>query len=85
MAIPSETPGFIDEHRARIDEIDQQLIDLIKIRKGISRNIQQHRLGAGGTKSDISRENSILQKYREGIGDQQGVALAMKVLEICRG
>ncbi|MGW0581068.1 chorismate mutase [Streptomyces sp. NPDC002920] len=84
MSIPSGATRFIDEQRARIDEMDEQLIELIKKRKEISRNIQECRLGAGGTRSDVSRENNILQIYREGIGSQRGVALAMKVLEICR-
>ncbi|MGV4891722.1 chorismate mutase [Streptomyces viridosporus] len=76
--------SFIDESRERIDEIDVQLIELIKKRQEISGSIQLHRLESGGNKSDTSRENDVLGTYRKGLGDKRGAALAMKILEMCR-
>jgi chorismate mutase len=76
--------NFIDESRERIDEIDVQLIKLIKRRQEISGSIQLHRLESGGRKSDTSRENDVLKAYHKGLGDKRGAALAMKILEICR-
>jgi chorismate mutase len=80
----SSHANFIDESRERIDEIDVQLIELIKKRQKISGSIQLHRLEAGGNKSDTSRENAILRTYHEGLGGKRGAALAMKILEVCR-
>jgi monofunctional chorismate mutase len=80
----SSQRDFIDEQRTRIDELDARLIELIKIRKGVSNGIQQHRVETKGPRSDTARENKVLKKYSSELGGEQGTALAMEVLKICR-
>jgi chorismate mutase len=70
--------------RARLDDIDAQLRDLVRARRDISRHVQQLRREAGGPRIEHSRENQIVNTYADELG-RPGVGLAMAVLEICRG
>ena len=61
--------ALIDEHRAKIDEIDQQLVTLLNERALHSLQIRDLKPGAHMGLYDPRREEEILQKvgaYNEG-------------------
>lgn len=70
--------------RRRIDDLDEQLISLLRERKRISAGIQRDRLASGGVRTDIAREREIFRRYG-GVFGSAGTALSSAVLEICRG
>ena len=70
--------------RARLDAIDEQIRELVLTRRQVSQQVQQLRRAAGGPRIEHSRENEILARYSAALG-RPGVALALAVLEICRG
>jgi chorismate mutase len=70
--------------RARIDEIDQTIIDLWVERAAISHEVGATRLAAGGTRLVLSREQEILNRFREALG-ADGTQLAMLILRAGRG
>jgi chorismate mutase len=74
----------VDDGRSRIDAIDDQLLALIAQRRAVSTRIQQLRVEAGGSRVEHSRENAILRRYSDALGDG-GVELALAVLDHCRG
>jgi chorismate mutase len=74
----------VDDGRARIDALDDQLIALIEQRRQVSGSIQRLRVEAGGSRVEHSRENAILRRYSAALGDG-GVELALAVLDLCRG
>ena len=74
----------VDDGRTRIDAIDDQLLALVAQRRVVSTRIQQLRVKAGGSRVEHSRENAILRRYSEALGDG-GVELALAVLDHCRG
>lgn len=70
--------------RARIDEVDAQIIGLLKERRRISVAIQQERLAAGGVRIELSREHEIVRRYHSAFGSA-GSAIASAILEVSRG
>ncbi|MFJ2952698.1 chorismate mutase [Streptomyces sp. NPDC087226] len=84
MELSENVQGYIAQQRRRIDELDARLIETIRARREVSRNIQRHRTEARGPRSDTPRENRIIEKYGEELGGRQGVSLAMEVLKACR-
>ncbi|MEU6093956.1 chorismate mutase [Streptomyces sp. NPDC047079] len=70
--------------RVRIDALDDRIIGLIQERVAVSAVIQEARIGSGGRRVNLSREMEILGRYREALG-KPGTALAMTLLELCRG
>jgi chorismate mutase len=70
--------------RARIDEIDRAIIDLIRTRMTVSENVQRARIASGGRRIALSRETEIIGRYGEQLG-APGTALAMSLLDLCRG
>jgi chorismate mutase len=70
--------------RQRIDEIDAAIIQLWQERAHLSHQIGEARLAAGGTRLVLSREQQILQRFQEGVGDV-GTQLALLVLRAGRG
>jgi chorismate mutase len=70
--------------RVQLDAIDEQIRQLVLARQHVSRQVQQLRRAAGGPRIEHSRENEILARYSAALG-RPGVALAMAVLELCRG
>ena len=81
-----DTAGIstVDDGRCAIDAIDGQLLALLAHRRQVSKRIQQLRVEAGGSRVEHSRENAILRRYSEALGDG-GVELALAVLDHCRG
>ncbi len=83
-AIQPEHADVIAAGRAEIDEIDQQIIELVRRRMAVSRTIQQARIAAGGRRVELARETQIISRYREGLG-KPGTSIALSLLELCRG
>ncbi|MFE9096088.1 chorismate mutase [Streptomyces sp. NPDC007264] len=80
----SEAADLISGARERIDALDDRLIGLIQERMAVSAVIQDARIASGGRRVSLSREMEILGRYREALG-KPGTALAMTLLELCRG
>jgi chorismate mutase len=70
--------------RERIDDLDRRIIELVQQRIAVSAGIQQARIASGGRRVNLSREMAILSAYRDELG-RPGTALAMTLLELCRG
>ncbi|MGH3672286.1 MAG: chorismate mutase [Pseudonocardiaceae bacterium] len=70
--------------RARVDEIDAVLRDLIATRRHISDRIQQLRLAGGGPRVEHRRECEVLAAWSVGLGPP-GADVARALLTLCRG
>jgi chorismate mutase len=79
-----EADAHISDLRARLDEIDASLISLWQERAAISREVGQTRVAAGGTRLVLSREQEILDRYRNALG-ADGAQLALLILRAGRG
>ncbi|MFJ8646225.1 chorismate mutase [Streptomyces sp. NPDC093546] len=75
---------LIADARERIDALDDRIIGLIQERVAISAVIQESRISSGGRRVNLAREMEILAHYRSALG-KPGTALAMTMLELCRG
>lgn len=84
VASVDEPIADIASGRAQLDAIDEQIRELVRARQQVSKQVQQLRRAAGGPRIEHSRENEILARYSAALG-RPGVALAMAVLELCRG
>ncbi|QFQ99869.1 chorismate mutase [Streptomyces phaeolivaceus] len=80
----SEAADVITGARERIDTLDDRIIGLIQERVAVSAVIQEARIESGGRRVNLSREMEILAHYRDALG-KPGTALAMTLLELCRG
>lgn len=74
----------VDDGRALIDDIDGRLLELLAERRLVSARIQQLRVEAGGSRVEHSRENAVIRRWSEALGDG-GAELALAVLAQCRG
>ncbi|MET9348814.1 chorismate mutase [Streptomyces termitum] len=74
----------VTDLRARLDLVDAEIRALAGRRLELSREIQRVRQAAGGTRTDLAREMRVISPYTEAYG-RQGTAIAMALLEICRG
>ncbi|MFC8727496.1 chorismate mutase [Streptomyces bacillaris] len=84
---PAERTGaHTDEAaaRERIDALDDRIIGLVQERMAVSAVIQEARITSGGRRVNLSRETAVLGHYRDALG-KPGTALAMTLLELCRG
>ncbi|MFL6137985.1 MAG: chorismate mutase [Frankiaceae bacterium] len=70
--------------RARIDELDAQIIALVQQRIAVSRGIQLARLAAGGRRLEHGREVEVVNRYAVVLG-QSGADVALAVLALSRG
>lgn len=77
------TESEIENLRVEIDQIDGELVRLIKRRTAISHAIGTARIGLGGPRVVHSREMRIFDRFRD-LG-QPGVDLAMMLLDLGRG
>ena len=73
----------IDSLRVEIDELDAQILQLVRRRSEVSRRIGAARIAAGGPKIVHRREMAVLDRYRE-LG-QEGRELALLLLRLGRG
>ncbi|MFB7912342.1 chorismate mutase [Streptomyces sp. NPDC056061] len=76
--------ALITDARSRIDALDDRIIGLVQERMAVSAVIQEARITSGGRRINLSREMEILGQYRDALG-KPGTALAMTLLELCRG
>ncbi|MBX9397002.1 chorismate mutase [Streptomyces sp. TRM72054] len=79
-----EAAELITGARERIDALDDRIIGLIQERMAVSTVIQEARITSGGRRVNLSREMEVLGRYRQELG-KPGTALAMTLLELCRG
>ena len=70
--------------RERIDEIDQQIIDLWLERARLSQQVGRARMASGGTRLVLSREREIVERFREALG-ADGTQVALMILRAGRG
>lgn len=70
--------------RERIDALDGQIAELVLRRVEVSKQIQAARIAEGGRRVDVRRENEIIARYNGTLG-RPGTAIAMALLELCRG
>ena len=69
--------------RIEIDELDAEILRLVKRRTEVSQTIGAVRMAAGGTRIVVNREMDVLARYRE-LGPE-GRQLAMLLLNLGRG
>jgi chorismate mutase len=74
----------VTDGRDSIDAIDGELLRLLARRREVSAQIQQLRVDAGGSRVEHSRENAIIRRWADSLGDG-GAELALAVLAHCRG
>ncbi|MDI3385692.1 chorismate mutase [Streptomyces sp. B-S-A8] len=79
-----EAAEMIGGERERIDALDDRIIGLVQERMAVSAVIQESRITSGGRRVNLSREMEILGHYSDALG-KPGTALAMTLLELCRG
>ncbi|MFD5490077.1 chorismate mutase [Streptomyces virginiae] len=84
MSVTTTPEQLIAESRTRIDAIDDRIIGLIQERMAVSTVIQDARIASGGRRVHLSREMEVLPHWSDALG-RPGTALAMTLLELCRG
>ncbi|WP_329099516.1 chorismate mutase [Streptomyces sp. NBC_01439] len=85
MTTITTTPEqLIADSRTRIDALDDRIIGLIQERMAVSTVIQDARIASGGRRVHLSREMEVLSHWIDALG-KPGTALAMTLLELCRG
>lgn len=80
----TSTLHSVESGRARIDEIDAEIVRLVQERTEVSRQIQAARALTGGPRVVHARENEVVGRWRAGLG-RPGAAIAMALLELGRG
>lgn len=81
---PSDLDCLVSALRARIDDLDRNVLRQIQQRRELSHRIQAARVAAGGVRIELSREREIHDTYAQVLG-RDGTALATAVLRSCRG
>ena len=74
----------VDDGRVLLDDIDSRLMQLLSERRAVSKQVQQLRVEAGGSRVEHSRENQVIRRWADSLGDG-GAELALAVLAHCRG
>ncbi len=77
-------PHSVQSGRARIDDIDAEIVALVRERTTVSEAIQAARQRDGGPRVVHARENEVVGRWRAQLG-RPGVAIAMALLELGRG
>ena len=83
VSIEVEQVPDIDHLRQEIDRLDAAILDAVKRRTEVSRQIGQARMASGGTRLVHSREMKVIERYSE-LGPE-GKDLAMLLLRLGRG
>jgi len=81
---PAAAGATADAARARIDELDERIIALVRERRTVSARVQRARIEAGGRRVQLAREMAVLDRYHRELG-RPGTRLGMTLLELCRG
>ncbi|MGW1500948.1 hypothetical protein ACWCQW_20590 [Streptomyces mirabilis] len=71
------------DRRAHVAELDRAIIELVRQRTAICRELTERRLSKGGTSIELARENEVLGHYREALGPT-GTSLALLLTELGR-
>jgi chorismate mutase len=79
--IPSDDE--IPALRVEIDQLDAEILRLVKRRSEVSQRIGRARMASGGPRIVYSREMTVLNRFAE-LGDQ-GRELGMLLLRLGRG
>jgi chorismate mutase len=74
----------VDDGRIMLDDIDSRLMQLLSERRVVSKQVQQLRVQDGGSRVEHSRENAIIRRWADTLGEG-GAELALAVLAHCRG
>ena len=74
----------IAELREAIDTCDAEIIELVRRRLEISREIGMLRKASGGTRLSLAREQRVLARFQDALGPD-GAALGMLLLRQGRG
>ncbi len=78
------SPAADAELRARIDELDAEILRLVQQRSEVSARIGAARRAAGGPRIVHARENEVVGRWRATLG-RPGAAIALALLELGRG
>ena len=70
--------------RERINEIDQEIINLWLERAALSSEVGKTRMASGGTRLVLAREREIIEHFREALGPD-GTQVALLLLRSGRG
>ncbi|WP_055588700.1 chorismate mutase [Peterkaempfera griseoplana] len=81
---PAEAATVIAGARARIDDLDGRIIELVKQRMAASAEVQQARIASGGPRLALARELEIMERFRTELG-RAGTEVARLLLELSRG
>lgn len=79
----SHAEAETDALRTEIDDLDEEILRLVRRRSDVSRRIGAARLAAGGTKIVYSREMAVVRHYSQ-LGPE-GRELALLLLRLGRG
>ncbi|MEY8579258.1 chorismate mutase [Corynebacteriaceae bacterium 6-324] len=74
----------IQRYREEINKMDRIILDAVKRRTKVSQAIGKTRMGSGGTRLVHTREISILNQFRDELGEE-GPAIASALLRMGRG
>jgi chorismate mutase len=81
---PDHPAERIGELRSAIDACDAEIVELVRRRLELSREIGALRAASGGTRLSLAREQQILSRFRTELG-ADGAALGMLLLRQGRG
>lgn len=81
-SVPSVTPA--PSGRDAIDQLDADIIRLIRTRTLVSQSIGAARVASGGPRRVLAREQVIVERYEDALGTE-GVELASLLLRLGRG
>ncbi|MEU7579430.1 chorismate mutase [Streptomyces sp. NPDC041068] len=70
--------------RKRLDELDRQIVRILKERVSFSALVQSARIAEGGCRTDNRRENVVVSRYHRSLGPA-GRDIALSLLRLCRG
>jgi chorismate mutase len=84
MTETQPVPDAVMAGRARIDDIDAALVDLIHERVAVSRQIQRARSAGGGPRIVTARERHVVQRWHVALGPVGGT-IALSLLDLSRG
>jgi chorismate mutase len=70
--------------RDEIDQIDHELVELVRRRREVSRAIQAARMAEGGPRVVHAREAEVVERWRSSLGTPGG-RIALALLELGRG
>ncbi|MCF3120163.1 chorismate mutase [Streptomyces arenae] len=76
--------GHISQARKRLDELDRQIVRMLKERVSFSALVQSARISDGGCRTDNQRENVVVRRYHQSLGPA-GRDIALSLLRLCRG